>query len=84
MATGTFAAACAASTWATVPVSPTNLRGRSGSKLRSQAASTGPVSRAGSVVTNTTRTWLRSGSGVPRSAAAVSAIVVGQTSGQCV
>ena len=50
----------------------------------SQRRSTGPVSRAASVVTKTTCALSRSAAGLVRSAAATSAIAVGHSSGQCV
>ena len=69
-----------ASIVATGPVSPTKLV----SNLSRKARSTGPVSRAGSDVANTTVVWLRTCAGTCVSATLMSAMVVGQTSGQCV
>ncbi len=54
------------------------------SNALSQAAITGPVSLATSVVTNTTRACARTAAGTAFSASPMSAIVVGQTSGQWV
>jgi hypothetical protein len=53
-------------------------------KWSSQCRITGPVSRAGSVVTKTTWTLLRSAASSWSMAEASVAMVVGHSSGQCV